>query len=421
MLKTIAAVACAVSCSGPLHAETQYADVVEAFAEAMEEKYVFPDVGKQCAALLRQNLKSGKYDGLDGEALAVSVHDELREVTKDRHFGIKYNPPTPGATKPQPAGGYGQPVNHGFRKVEILTGNIGYLDFRFFDGSEDTKDTVDAAMGFLRDSDAVIVDMRQNGGGAPQMVQYICSYFFGDDPVHLNSIYDRTSDSTEEFWTLADLPGDRFDKVPVYVLTSAMTFSGAEEFSYNLQTRDRATLVGETTGGGAHPVMGIEVGEGFSIGVPFARAINPVTGTNWEGTGVTPDIACPADEALDMAQMLVLDELSESASGHQANRLAWAADFLRSKIVPVKVDNETLKKYAGSYGPRQLTFRDGTLYYSREGNPERPLNALSNDTFMIEGVDFFKLKFVSDNKGKIKSILGSYSQGHTDVSMRDED
>ena len=421
MLKTIAAVACAVSCSGSIYAETQYADVVEAFAEAMEEKYVFPDVGKECAALLRQNLKSGKYDDLDGEALAISVHDELREITKDRHFGIKYNPPTPGASQGPQIGSIGGPDNHGFKKVEILTGNIGYLDFRFFDDSEEAMETVDSAMGFLRDSDAVIVDMRHNGGGHPRSVQYICSYFFGEEPVHLNSIYDRTSDSTEEFWTLEDLPGDRFDKVPVYVLTSAMTFSGAEEFSYNLQTRNRATLVGETTGGGAHPVMGIQIGDGFSIGVPFARAINPVTGTNWEGTGVTPDIACTADEALELAQMLVLDELSESASGHQAIQLAWAADFLRSTVVPVEVDRAILSEYVGSYGPRKITIHDGTLYYSRGGNPERPLNALSKDTFMIEGVDFFKLKFVADSKGKIKSILGSYTQGHTDVSMRDED
>lgn len=421
MFKTITVAAGVALLNSAAIAETEYAEIVEAFAEAMEENYVFPEVGEECAKHLRRHLEAGDYDGLGPVDLAVTIHDELREITQDRHFGIKYNPPTPEIVQAQPAGVMPPMINHGFRKAEILNGNVGYLDFRFFNGAPEARETVDASMAFLRDSDAIIVDMRQNGGGDPAMVQYICSYFFGEEPVHLNSIYDRRTNETQEYWTLSDLPGQRFVDTPVFVLTSQMTFSGAEEFSYNLKTRERATIIGETTGGGAHPVMGIQVGQGFSIGVPFARAINPITGTNWEGTGVQPNITCPADQALDLAHMLALDRLSQSASGHQASRLSWAADFLRSKVNPVTVDEAKLRKYAGSYGPRQITYRDGGLYYSREGNAERPLNALSEDTFMIQGIDYFKITFVADNKGKIKSILGSYSQGHTDVSMRDPD
>lgn len=421
MFKTITVAAGAALLSSAAIAETEYAEIVEAFAEAMEENYVFPEVGEECAKLLRRNLESGFYDEFSAEELAQQVHTQLMAITEDGHFGVSYTLPQPMMIQgPQGGGGGGgnAPANHGFRKVETMAGNVGYLDFGFFDGSEGAQRTTDAAMAFLRDSDALIVDMRQNGGGDPHAVRYICSYLFGEEPVHLNSLYDRRTNETQEFWTLTDLPGERLDDIPVYVLTSSYTFSGAEEFSYNLQTQKRGTLVGETTGGGAHPVMGLNVGGGFTIRVPFARAINPVTGTNWEGTGVNPDIDCPADQALDIAHMMALDELTQTASGDRATRLAWAADFLRSKVTPVSVDEAKLRKYAGSYGPRQVTFKDGRLFYTR-GGPERPLNAISQDTFMIEGVDFFKLKFVADNKGVIKSVLGSYAQGHSDVSMRD--
>ncbi|MCB9839186.1 MAG: peptidase S41 [Phycisphaeraceae bacterium] len=414
----IAMACCALSLVSIAHAETEYAEVVEGFASAMEDHYVFPDVGARCAALLRDELRSGAYDGLGPEELATRVHEQLREITHDLHFGVRYNPPQQGAA-PTPIGEIPEVINHGFRKVELLDGNVGYLDFRFFESSDGMRATVDAAMAFLRDSDALIIDMRRNGGGQPDGVRYVCSYFFGDEPVLLNSIYDRTTNETEEFWTLADLPEKRFASIPMYVLTSANTFSGAEELCYNLQTRGRATIVGEVTGGGAHPVMGIDVGEGFSIGVPFARAINPVTGTNWEGVGIRPDIGCNADTALDVAHMKALETLSASATGGKARRLAWASDFIRSRINPVVVDRATLAEYVGSYGPRQVTFRDGSLWYSRGGGPERRLNAISADTFMVDGVDFFRMTFERDSQGRVARILGSYVQGHSDTSERD--
>jgi hypothetical protein len=155
-------------------------------------------------------------------------------------------------------------------------------------------------MHLLENTDAVIIDLRRNGGGDPHTVQLLCSYFF-DKPTHLNSLYWRDGDRTEEFWTLADLPGQRMADVPLFVLTSNYTFSGAEEFTYNMQTRKRATIVGETTGGGANPGGMVPVGERFGIFIPTGRAINPVTKTNWEGTGITPDVAVGAADALDTA------------------------------------------------------------------------------------------------------------------------
>jgi C-terminal processing protease CtpA/Prc len=168
--------------------------------------------------------------------------------------------------------------------------------------------TVVAAMAFVAHTDALIFDLRTNGGGDPQMVTYIASWLF-DHPTHLNDLYNRHEDSTTQFWTLAYVPGDRIASQPVYVLTSKQTFSGAEEFCYDLKNQKRATLVGETTGGGAHPVSGHLVADYFMVGVPFAKAINPISKTNWEGTGVEPDFKVSADEALTTAEKLANDKI----------------------------------------------------------------------------------------------------------------
>src|SRR5262249_6744024 len=149
--------------------------------------------------------------------------------------------------------------------------------------------------------DAIVFDLRQNGGGSPEMIRFLTSYLF-EAPTHLNDMVDREGKTVEEWWTTKDVPGRRpKTDVPVYVLTSQRTFSGAEEFSYNLKNLKRATLVGETTGGGAHPVRGEQLNDRFAIRIPFMRACNPITKTNWEGTGVEPDVKVPAAEALDKA------------------------------------------------------------------------------------------------------------------------
>jgi C-terminal processing protease CtpA/Prc len=163
-------------------------------------------------------------------------------------------------------------------------------------------------MSFVANSDALIVDLRDNGGGDPKMVQYLCSYLFSK-PTHINDLWERKSGKTEEYWTSATVPGKRFgDDKPVFVLTSKRTFSGAEEYTYDVKNQKRATVVGETTGGGAHPVSGHRADEHFMIGVPGARAINPVTHTNWEGTGVEPDVKVPAADALTTAQKLATEK-----------------------------------------------------------------------------------------------------------------
>jgi C-terminal processing protease CtpA/Prc len=200
-------------------------------------------------------------------------------------------------------------VNYGFETVERMQGNIGYLDLRMFAGLELGGETAAAALTFLANTDALIIDLRNNGGGQPEMIAFITSYLF-DEPTHINDIYERKSDTTRQFWTSAFVPGRRFGgRKPVYILTSKSTFSGGEEFAYNLKALKRAAVIGETTGGGAHPVRSYRASAHLSIGVPFARAINPVTKTDWEGIGVVPDISLPADQSLGRAYVMALEEV----------------------------------------------------------------------------------------------------------------
>jgi len=297
----------------------QRARVVARAAALLDSFYVFPDVAKRMGDTARARLKRGEYDRYDsGMSFAQRLTDDFAAVAHDKHLNVRYvarvmpaPPPETGKPRAPTADEIARDrreadeSNCSFEKIERLEGNVGYLKFDGFDDADLCAPTVAAAMTFLAGTRAMIIDLRQNGGGSPKMVALVSSYLF-DKRTHLNDLWTRSTNSTEEFWTSDSVAGRRFGGTkPVYVLTSARTFSGAEEFSNNLKVLKRATIVGETTGGGAHPVRGRRIDEHFMIGVPFARAINPITHTNWEGVGVEPDVKVPASEALSAALKLV--------------------------------------------------------------------------------------------------------------------
>jgi len=287
----------------PLAADVR-AQTVRGVADALRTRYVYPDKGATMADAIVEKLKTGEYDAIVTEAaLARQLTDDCRAITSDRHLGIRVAPKR-GDAAPQrimPPLDQMRRENFTFKKTEILDGNIGYLRFDAFLEDDEAKVVASNAVGSLSGCDALIIDMRSNGGGSPEMVQYITSYLF-DSKTHLNDMVDRDGKVVEEYWTLTDVPGRRPKSgVPVYVLCSSRTFSGAEEFCYNLKNLKRATIVGETTGGGAHPVDDERVNDRFVVRVPFMRARNPISNANWEGTGVEPDVKSNASEALDRA------------------------------------------------------------------------------------------------------------------------
>ena len=285
--------------------------VIDGVASNLKEFYVYPETAQKMVDALVARQKHGEYDAIaDPDAFASRLTDSLEEVSHDKHLHVNYSPVKLPADRhgpsPEEEAQFRKQMertNCGFNKVEIVPGNIGYLKFDMFADPDFCGPTAVAAMNFLAHVDAIIFDLRENGGGDPKMVAFISSYLF-DKPTHLNDLYNRKEDASTQFWTLPYVPGNRMPDKRVFVLTSKSTFSGAEEFTYNLKNLKRATVVGETTGGGAHPVDGHRIDDHFMIGVPFARAINPVSKTNWEGTGVEPDVAVKASEALETAEKL---------------------------------------------------------------------------------------------------------------------
>jgi C-terminal processing protease CtpA/Prc len=205
--------------------------------------------------------------------------------------------------------------NCAFSKLEILNHNIGYIRFDAFLPPEFCGPTAVAAMNFLAHTDALIFDLRENHGGDPEMVDFIVSYLFSQ-PTHINDLTNRHDNETHQFWTLPWVSGPRLVDQPVYVLTSHETFSGGEEFVFDLKTQKRATIVGEATGGGAHPVRGMPAGDHFVMRVPFGRPINPVTKGDWEGKGVEPDVQASAADALVTAEKLAVEKLA-TKDGHR--------------------------------------------------------------------------------------------------------
>jgi retinol-binding protein 3 len=289
--------------------------VIDGISSNLTEYYIDLSMAQQMADALRNHAAKGNYDSIaDGDSFAARLTTDLQEVSHDKHLRVDFNPfkmPPQTAPSPEDEARFHHQMEHAncaFSKVEILPNNIGYIKFDGFMDASFCGSTVVATMGFVAHTDAIIFDLRQNGGGQPAMVTLIASYLF-DHPTHLIDIYNRKEDSTVQNWTLSYLPGPRLTKQPVFVLTSKRTFSGAEEFAFDLKNQKRATIVGETTGGGAHPVSPHRVGDYFTVGVPFAKSLDPVTKTNWEGTGVEPDVNVAAPDALTRAQALAMEKI----------------------------------------------------------------------------------------------------------------
>ncbi len=306
-------------------------EIVTTALSLLRANYVFPELAEQAAVAIEARLAAGEYDNLDEITLTDLLTRHLREICEDKHLAVRLGggrgprprgpDPHPGARRPgEPERDapkdhearrlamrqMGRLDNFGIRRVERLDGNIGYLDLRRVPVPANAGPAIAAAMELVAGTYALIIDLRRNGGGSPEGVVFWCSYLFTEQPTHLNDIFHADTGETRQFWALPYVPGTRYVDRPVYVLTSSHTFSGGEDFCYTLQALGRAQVIGETTGGGAHPTRPFPISPAVHIAIPFARSINPVTGTNWQGTGVVPDVAVPEEQAYDVAYGLAL-------------------------------------------------------------------------------------------------------------------
>ncbi len=306
-----------------------------------------------------------------------------------------------------------------FSEFKLLSGNVGYLDISSFAlvDLENPDDPVlraaEAAMAMLANVDAAIIDLRESGGGTPEMEQFIASYFFDDTPRLLSEMYWGLDGKTYEFWTLEHLNGVRKPDIPLYILTSARTASAAEAFPYDLKSYGRGIIVGELTAGGGNPGSSFTVGRGFTVFISVGSVKNAVTGTNWDGVGVIPDVKTGYEQALPVAHKMALEQLQETNSQSSMKTIwEWTLQRMAAQEQPVSLGRRYQHKISGTYGTREVSIENGQLIYRRSARrPKRNLISLGDNKFAMEGFDKIRLEFEQDKKGHIIALGEKTSSG----------
>jgi retinol-binding protein 3 len=395
------------------------ARIIDVVLEAFEQHYISTDVAAAMAGHVRDKLNAGAYDKVTHRGLfAEQLTGDLRGISRDLHIRISEMTPTDAdaaegeSLTPEMIAERAR-RNFDFRKAERLPGNIGYLNLTQFHSPSYAGETATAAMNFLANCDAVIIDLRNNGGGEDEMVQYLCSYFF-KEPTHLHTFHNRSEGTINQVWTYAHVPGKTLYDTDLYLLTSERSASGAEAFAYALKNNNRATIIGKTTRGMANPVNFFDLPEiGVRAKIPIGRPESPVTGTNWEGTGVTPHQDVPVDSALDVAQMMALRKLSEKIKDPSARfQIDWALTEHEARSNPVTLDQNTLQGYAGEYGSIKLVFHEGALYYQRDTGERYETIPITETLLTCEEFRDMRLQMILDEGGRAFAIRLLFDDGY---------
>jgi retinol-binding protein 3 len=405
--------------------------IVNNISQLLIDNYVFPETAIKMSNCIKDKLKEGAYNKItDPVAFSDALTIDLYSVYRDGHMLVQFAPQetsqnTVASTNSQvnnedPLKRIKQ-ANFGLRKVEILSGNIGYINIdHFWADSIYGKETVKATLQFVSNTNALIIDLRNCGGGSQETVNMICGYFL-EKSTHINDMFDRAAKTTTEYWTKTDSSFTKLTKMPLYILTNNKTFSAAEEFCYDLQSIKRATIIGETTGGGAHGTFSQDAGSGFVLSIPYSTAVNPITKTSWEKIGVKPEIEVPSDKALETAEIKIFDNLiSKTKDASELFNLNWDLELLKAINNPSTLDSLTLKSYAGVYGERTFTFENGKLFYQRTGRPKFELEAMSPTIMKGKGNTYFKIEFVKNNVGKVDKVNVYYQDNRLETSVRIE-
>lgn len=412
---------------------TTRAAIVDSITAVIDSVYVLEGPAMEIVAGLRKNLADGAYDEItDPSGFAQRLYDDAQAINHDGHFDIRALPPANPAA--QAAWQEEDPAeaerrrrmdragNYGFRKAEILPGGVGYVRFDQFSHGDDAFRAAAAAMNFVSNGTAVIIDLRDNGGGSAAMIRFVAGYLF-EENAHLINWEIRARGKTVQSYSADFVPGQRITEQPVYILVSERTFSAAEELAFDMKNLERATIVGSTTGGGGHTVAGYEFAfDGFRIGirVPYGRAYNPENNEGWEGVGVTPDIEVPADQALDAAHADALAKLIENEDDEEFRAmLEWDKLEVANRLEPATTDPARMEEYVGEYGPRRIFAEDGRYYYQREDRAPMLLEPLGEDLFRVGDLDYFRLSFGRDDAGRIVKIIGLYRGGKSDENPRE--
>jgi len=375
--------------------------LIHRISHLIDEYYPFPDKAQKMISQIQKKLVQGGYDSDENAyELAQTLTRELQNNSQDYHITVIFSPKDAAQLREKQKldplnenyeSDWWQWIhseNFGIPKIEYLIGNIGYIDIRYFAPVNMAGDVAVTAMNFLARCDALIFDLRQCGGGDPFMTQLFQSYLFNKDnkPKLLLTKYHHAKNEVQQKWTYPYIPGKRLSEAPVYILTSARTFSGGEDMAYTLKHHGRATIVGEITGGGAHPVTELLPGEGFILILPEGYPTHPVTNTNWEGKGVQPDIKVARENALETAHRHAILNLKINNNNQaDAHTLKWYLQRLDAIYKPIKLNTRMLQKYTGKYRDYEVTLRAGSLILSRIGRQDNwVMIPFSENTFTAD-------------------------------------
>lgn len=384
-------------------------EIIDSLVNAYETHYVYPDTAKALGEYIRKRFSDGAYDdATDLRTIAARLCEDMRSFTHDKHLYVSVMSPndTPaiGDTATDAEIARRARSNFGIRKAEWLKGNVGYLRSDRFDDAVYAGKAAAAAMNFCSRCDAVIIDLRYNGGGDETMVRFLASYFFRR-PTLINALYFPENDSLSQTWTSACVPGQKMVNTDLYILTSKRTASGAEAFSYGMKNAGRAVIVGETTAGAAHWTESWEFPSlQIRADIPIARPINPVTKTSWERTGVTPDITVAADDALIVAHREAVKRIIERTTDEERRgELAWDLVAIKAEAEPVRLTPEMMLTYTGEYadGRYAVTVKSGALYWCYTDGTDFILLPVSADLFGFDDTDDYRVAFIRDHQGNV--------------------
>lgn len=421
LLQTLSALS--IVCSSYVFAQApglsreEKAAIIASLNRTLMANYAFPDIAQKIAPTLQEHLKQGDYDAAtSNEEFARRLTDDLVKLSGDLHFFVgvdskwiadfeaKGNPALKTKIRKEELSKQ-EEINFGFDEVARLKGNIGYIRFSYFADPELAYDTAASVMRFVGNTDALIIDLRYNNGGYLEMAQFLASYFFSSEKDQLLFDYYYNEDGkriARGQWVLPGLPGKRMVDKPLYILTGSTSFSSAEWFSYSMKKLGRATLIGERTAGGAHPVTRKPVNRDFFVQVPIGQIQDPVEHGDFEGTGVQPDIQSPSIRALPLAHKLALENLAKSDETKRVE-LDWLLPSLTADIQRPQVNDGALKNAAGKYEGRQLVFDNGTLYYIWRDRFRLALEPIGPELFAVEGITDFRFRLIASG-GKVVAL-----------------
>ena len=406
--------------------------IIEEMARLIEEKYVFPDAAEKIAEEIRARDRKRAYAHIKTlPDFLQQLTKDLRSVNNDSHLGVvpRRGPVMQGVSPDEMYKTMylkrGPFQNYGFKRVGRLLGNVGCLvldEFSYveMDGENVGGETAESAMKMLSNSYALVIDLRDNFGGREEMALFILDYFF-DEPVHLLNNRYRGREETE-IRTHGENAGGRLSEIPLYILISRHTVSGGEMFAFVLKNRKRATIIGEKTRGAAHRthLFSLE-NEKIDVAIPVGTTVDPLTGTDWEGTGVEPDIEVPSAQAMDVAYKNALETiLKASPGGSERYEMEWALMEADARLNPVTLDEAALQQYLGVFGQRQITMKNGLLIYSREGRPAYELEPMTKDLFAFVDKSMFyvRIKFDRDQSGTVNKMIMVYDTGQKAESLK---